>query len=125
MKTSSFKNYKGDNGIAICIYPPTDWSGPRFPALEPERADFYKIKGGSMSNEEYEESYRKNVLARLDAQKIYDSLKDYVLLCWEKPGDFCHRRIVAAWLFESLGIIVDEWNPLDELDKKGNSVQLF
>ena len=124
MKTSNFKTYKGPDGIAICIYPPVDWSGPRFPALEPERSDFYKIKGGAMSQEEYEESYRKKVLARLDPQKIYDTLKDYVLLCWEKPGDFCHRRIVSAWLKEELGVIVDEWTPDDESVNK-NSNPLF
>jgi len=37
-----------------------------------------------------------------------------VLLCWERKADldagraFCHRRIVAQWLENALGVTVDE-----------------
>ena len=31
-----------------------------------------------------------------------------VLLCWEKPGDFCHRRTVADWLLKELDVDVPE-----------------
>ncbi len=34
-----------------------------------------------------------------------------VLLCWEKPGDFCHRMVVADWLRNSAGIEVRELDP--------------
>ncbi len=34
-----------------------------------------------------------------------------VLLCWEKPGEFCHRRIVSAWLEERTGQKVPELKP--------------
>jgi hypothetical protein len=33
------------------------------------------------------------------------------LLCWEAPGKFCHRRLVAAWLEDALGIDVPEYVP--------------
>ena len=47
-------------------------------------------------------------MSYLNAQEIYDLLKDKVLLCYEDPLLFCHRHIVAAWLESELGIIVPE-----------------
>lgn len=112
-------------GVAICIYPPIDWTGLRFPALEPERSTFYAIKNGTITQQEYERLYREQVLSKLDPQNIYDMFRNNVLLCWENPGEFCHRRIVAAWLYENLGIIVNEWTPDDEKIMKKNSNPLF
>ena len=36
---------------------------------------------------------------------------DFVMLCWEQPGEFCHRLVVAAWLQKELGVVVEEFNP--------------
>jgi Protein of unknown function, DUF488 len=48
-------------------------------------------------------------LNKLDAQEVYDSLPDNaVLLCYEKYNDWCHRRMVAEWLEDELGIEVCE-----------------
>jgi hypothetical protein len=114
MKTSCFKYYTGEMGVAICIYPPIDWTGLRFPSLEPERSTFYAIKEGAITQQEYERLYREHVLSKLDPQNIYDMFRNNVLLCWEDPGEFCHRRIVAKWIEENLGIEVPEWNIKDE-----------
>jgi uncharacterized protein (DUF488 family) len=51
--------------------------------------------------------------------------KNSVLLCWENPGEFCHRRIVASWIFENLKIEVPEWNVQDEKILSKNSNPLF
>lgn len=49
-------------------------------------------------------------LETLDPQYVYDSLPDNaVLLCYEKPNDWCHRRAVAEWLEKHLNIIVREY----------------
>ena len=114
MKTSNFRNYKGDRGVAICIYPPIDWMDARFPSLEPDRQTFFAKKADQITEEQYEKQYRERVLSKLDPQKIYDTLKGQVLLCWENPGEFCHRRIVAAWIEENLGIEVPEWKQGDD-----------
>lgn len=114
MKTSCFKHYTGDKGVAICIYPPIDWTGLQYPALEPDRQSFYAIKAGSITKEQYEKLYRENILSKLDPKTIYETFKNNVLLCWEEPGEFCHRRIVAAWIEENIGIEVPEWNIKDE-----------
>jgi hypothetical protein len=48
-------------------------------------------------------------LATLDPKEIQARLGDNaVLLCWEKPGEGCHRRIVAEWLEAALGIVIPE-----------------
>jgi len=129
MKTSCFKYYTGDMGVAICLYPPLDWTGLRFPALAPERSAFYAIKNGSITHEEYEKLYKENILSQLDPHEIYNMFKNNVLLCWEEPGEFCHRRIVAEWLHENLEVDVPEWNSKDEkieqLSKDKNIRPLF
>ena len=37
-------------------------------------------------------------LERLSDLKKLSDFKDIILLCYEKPGKFCHRHIVGAWL---------------------------
>lgn len=60
-----------------------------------------------------EASYRvefQKILDRLDPQKVFNDLRpDAILLCWEPPGKFCHRRLVAEWLESHLGIEVPEY----------------
>ena len=36
---------------------------------------------------------------------------NFVMVCWEPPGDFCHRRVVAAWLRKYTGVLVEEFIP--------------
>ena len=101
-------------GVAICLYPPIDWTGLRFPALAPDAQVFYSIKRGEITKEQYSQQYKDNVLAELDPKFIYKLFERNVLLCWEDPGEFCHRRLVAEWLEQNLGIEVPEWNIKDE-----------
>jgi hypothetical protein len=114
MKTSCFNKYTGDMGVAVCLYPPIDWAGLRFPALAPTSNMFQEIKSGKINKIEYEHRYREEVLGKLDAGYIYIMLKNNVLLCWEPPGEFCHRRIIASWIKEELGYDVPEWNLKDD-----------
>lgn len=73
----------------------------------------------------YTERYINEVLSKLDAKTIYNQLgEDAVLLCWEKPGEFCHRLIVAEWFERELGIKVSEFVPKD-VKKLGQQLNLF
>ena len=57
----------------------------------------------------YTIQYKKEVLDVLDPKKVFEELgENSVLLCWEKPSDFCHRHLVADWFKEKLGIEVKE-----------------
>lgn len=68
-------------------------------------------------NQECFEKYRKEYfkqLNKLNVMKVYEDLKDAVLVCFESSKDlisekkFCHRRMVAGWIESELGIIVPE-----------------
>lgn len=118
MKTSNFRRYTGSKGVAICLYPPIDWDGLRFPTLAPPNHLFFAKKAGKVDELAYERIYYEEVLSKLDPQQIYNMFRDKVLLCWEKPGEFCHRRLIAKWIFDELGIEVTEWTPADEKMEK-------
>jgi uncharacterized protein (DUF488 family) len=62
-----------------------------------------------MDEATYRAAYQE-ILDRLDPRKVfYDDLgEDAILLCWEKPGEFCHRRLVAEWIEAALGVKVPE-----------------
>ena len=78
----------------------------RYKALAPTREMIELAHAGN--TEEYTRLYRSNVLAKLNPQKVYEELDGAVLLCWEKSGSFCHRRLVANWLEKSVGQPVPE-----------------
>jgi hypothetical protein len=50
------------------------------------------------------------LLCKLDPAELFESLgANAVILCWESPGVFCHRRRVAQWFESELGVIVPEF----------------
>ena len=110
MKTSSFDTYRGNLGIGIAIRSPDFYSGLTYPFLFPKWG-FLKQYKGDHNVESYVESYYDQVLKPLDPQQVYNDIGKFTLLCWEPPGEFCHRRIVAEWIMFHLGIevIEDEW----------------
>jgi hypothetical protein len=62
-----------------------------------------------MQKLEYDAAFAE-LLAKLDPAEMYQVLgENVVLLCWEKPGDTCHRRLVAEWLEAALGIEILEY----------------
>jgi hypothetical protein len=61
-----------------------------------------------MPDEEFEPLMRA-ILAALDPHEVAERLGPHaVLLCWEKPFQLCHRRMVAEWLEEALGLEIPE-----------------
>jgi uncharacterized protein (DUF488 family) len=68
------------------------------------------VQKGKIDEIQYASLYFELLESRkLDPHKIVEELgEDAVLLCYEKPGDFCHRRLVAAWIKEGTGIDVPE-----------------
>lgn len=91
-------------------------SMPEYPALFPSW-DIIKHAHTMGYNEASYYAYRDAYFAqldKLDPVKIYNDLKDCTLVCFESTRDlangvkFCHRRMVAGWLNEKLGITVPE-----------------
>ena len=107
--TSSFKRCgKDPRGVSIARYP-MFWRGRRYYALVPSVALFRAWKAEAISNEDYRERFYQETLSRLNPYDAFQDLgMDAILLCHCPPGQFCHRRIVARWLEEALGINVPE-----------------
>lgn len=114
MKTSSFFLYDGPGSVSIARAAPRGMSGFRvYSKLAP--GPWFK----SVDKAEYERRYFKQLNA-LDPRVVVEDLNacaggyEPVLLCWEtmhKPGEWCHRHMVAEWLKTELGMIVPEYKP--------------
>ncbi|MBR3208903.1 MAG: DUF488 family protein [Bacilli bacterium] len=102
--TGYFSGYKGDNGVAICLYKPYWFQGEQYLPLAPTKRLLYwfrETNKGKDAQEIYCRLYKKYVLSKLDVHQVARALDGKVLLCYEKPGVFCHRHIVAEWLNEN------------------------
>lgn len=90
--------------ISICGKAPDWYTGVQFKKLAPKWSFFSEWKSGKITNDEYIEHYCKEVLVSINFRTIGDDLlalvdkPKAVLLCYEKPGDFCHRHIVSYFL---------------------------
>lgn len=94
------------------------------------------LQTGLISKDEYNELKSENqwdyiqkfyskVLKSLNPQEVYQSLgENAVLLCFEKPTEFCHRHLVASWLEMSLGVQIDELGFENDANVKENKETL-
>lgn len=88
--------------VAIAVGVPRWYKGDRDLRLAPTRAML------TISEQEYDRLYDE-ILARLDPAQVAADLGDNaVMLCWEKPGERCHRRRVAEWIEQATGQVVTE-----------------
>lgn len=106
MKTSYFANVKNlpADAVPVCIARFNRFfKGRRYLDLAPT-ADML-----NMSQEDYDKAFHA-ILAKLDPHKVAADLgPNAVLLCYERPGEICHRRLVAEWLEAALGIEIPEF----------------
>ena len=56
----------------------------------------------------FDREYRKQLESLVPKQVAEDLGPNAVILCWESFNVRCHRRLVAEWLEEKLGIVVPE-----------------
>ena len=108
-KVKSYPKNKGYRFVSIARFAKF-WDGDTYIKLAPP-PEIIKIKDESL----YTKLYFEKVLSKLDPRQVFNELGDNaVLLCYEKYSDieqgktFCHRRIVAKWLEDNLGIEVEE-----------------
>ena len=104
---------------AVCIArsKPKWYHGPSFEALAPPWNLVHENDPAR-----YRERYRREVLAKLDPRKVAEVLEGKVLLCWEADPAGCHRRLVAEWLQENLGIEVPELTSKGQLPGQNMSM---
>ena len=89
--------------ISICGKAPDWYKGAQYKKLAPKYA-FWLVWKENHDNDYYIREFNAQVLDRLDKQKVLAELntlsegKSIILLCYERPEDFCHRHLVADWL---------------------------
>ena len=101
--TASFfrKDHWIGEPIAISLYPPKWFKGDRLEFLAPSSRLLSDWKQG-MTEQEYIDRFRNELMLirRWPTVKHWlDGLNpaiDQTLLCYEKPGEFCHRNLVYA-----------------------------
>jgi hypothetical protein len=114
METSSFKLSGSEpNAVSIARYSPwrgsSAFKGKRYPALAPSVALLKAWKAKEIPQAEYTQRFYQETLSPLDPGQVFLELgEEALLLCFEAPGEFCHRRLVADWLEEALGIKIPE-----------------
>lgn len=134
--TSYFDNLKNlpDNitPISICGKVPDWYTGLQYKKLAPKKK-FFDEWLENKDNEFYEKCYNEQVLKHLDPVDIVTELyqmlpyeyKEIIemtnclpwanphvniaLICYEKPDEFCHRKLVRFWLNQSPIIYCKEW----------------
>jgi hypothetical protein len=118
MKTSCFFVHQGPGRISIARFAPrgTPPGYRELRALAP--GEWFK----TTSQARYRDLYFGEILRPLDPRRTFDQLHEMgagaepILLCWERPpltaDNWCHRRMVAEWFQDKLGIEVQEHVPV-------------
>ena len=112
---SNLKRLKADQTVVpVSIARGTPrWAGQveRYLGLAPTR----EMLDAKLTMAQYDEQFL-DILYRLDPRETLAEItslagrgRSPVLLCWEKPGDFCHRRHVAEWLEHNCKIVIAEY----------------
>ncbi|MBR1785294.1 MAG: DUF488 family protein [Bacteroidales bacterium] len=113
--TSYFGNIKrlgtaGIMPIGIARWKPRFYEGVCMYSVAPTR---YMLSD-DCEHEEYLELYDE-ILRKRGAASIINEInsiahgRNVALLCYEKPGDFCHRHLLADFLNKELGLNIREY----------------
>ena len=99
--------------ICIALWKPKWYEGLQMIQVAPKA---FMLKE-DLTREQYIDCYKRYVTDRLRVEDVVKTIeflsggKDAALLCYEKPGDFCHRHLLSQWMTEQSGLVVEEWEP--------------
>ncbi len=104
--------------ISICGKAPDWYKGLQYKKLAP-KYDFFMEWKKNHDNDYYIKCFNEQVLDKLYFLDVVSDLinltmvdgiepENIALICYEKPGDFCHRHLVADWLNQN-GCECKEW----------------
>lgn len=113
MKTIFTSNYarngSNPNAYGISASVPKWYTGARLRWLAPSWDIIFAVQKGHISDEEYGDRYLKELTKKYTAEMVIAGIPDgAILLCYESPGDFCHRRVLAEWVEKETGIVIPE-----------------
>ena len=103
--------------VSIARWPPKWFKGKKYAILAPpnEILAMHRVDEKYAAHGFYSTDFHHRVLDLLNPDDVVRNLHamtnkpNIALLCYEKPGDFCHRHLVADWLNQH-GIECLEWN---------------
>jgi len=117
--TSSWFTYRGPGRVGISQGVPKSGVPAGFLEMKKLAPTWAMVR--MKDRDLYRETYLRDVLGKFQPIDIHDQLmemhggKDVVLLCWERPpwtdSNWCHRRMLADWFEQGLGLVVDEVGP--------------
>lgn len=100
------QEYKKDNLVPVGIsgWSPDGYTGKTYKKLAPKYSWWKEWHDNHMGTDWYVAKYNETVLSQLNPYTVIQELTtlggghDVILLCFEKPNEFCHRHLVAQWL---------------------------
>jgi uncharacterized protein YeaO (DUF488 family) len=108
------KNFSNEDFIKIAIcFKPVRGFGIWFSVVPPAE-EVFALKRGEITEDYFRLRYIQHLNERKDqiAENTHflknPDNKDVILLCYEKPQDFCHRHILADWLNENFELGITE-----------------
>ena len=98
--------------VSISLGIPKWFKGTRLSYLAPTK----KMLDPKIPEDQYVKMY-KEILGKVSISTLREDISiitrrqdiDIALLCWEKPGDFCHRHLFAEWMKEQTGYEIEEF----------------
>lgn len=97
--------------VAISASPPDWYHGKKFQLLAPTWEMINDYKSGRINSKDYASKYitllEQRDITAFDIVEIFPDGTRF--LCYEAPGDFCHRRVLADWIKERTGMEVTEF----------------
>ena len=131
--TSYFGNSKklqqaGIKVIGIALYPPRWFNGISLKQVSPTKSILF---AKDQTQEEYIRRYKSEVLAQQDIRQFLRTVEhasggqDVALCCYEKPGDFCHRHILAEWIKGKTGVEIEEYDCIKKKESEYVQGTLF
>lgn len=117
---TSYYARSGKNPNAVCISAKAPWffKGAEYLKLAPSWELLSAYKQGQVDERGYTEWFLRLLKERgLTPQQVVDELPDgAIMLCYEASDKFCHRFIVAEWIQQGTGLVVEE---IPAINKKG------
>lgn len=93
--------------VSIAGWALKGWDGEEYKKVAPKKSWFWEYKKTG-DQEFYVTKYYETVLSGLSKESVVKDLENILsrhpecteiaLVCYERPEDFCHRHILAAWL---------------------------
>ena len=134
--TSYFGNWRKFLGndltpISIAKFSPNYVNYKELKLLAPTNDLLHKWRRNSISEEQYKKEFFELLSSKSRIRNIeevlikLDSKGLYVLLCYEKPGEFCHRHLLPEFTSKYLSHLNIEFIELGSINKRKSITRGF